>query len=53
MHANRNHYQSDVQFNTGRNSPMLIVNALIEKRLFFFRNGTLSSGLFVCVCVSV
>lgn len=32
MHANRNHYQSDVQFNSEGNSFMLIVNALIENR---------------------
>lgn len=34
MHANRNHYHSDVQFITERNSLMVIVNALIEKQHF-------------------
>lgn len=48
MHANRNHYQSDVQFNTEGNSLMLIVNALIENR-----SGIGADVCLVCLCLGV
>lgn len=55
MHANRNHYQSDVQFNTEGNSLMLIVNALIEnqRRIGKVSHRECVPGLFVHECVRV
>lgn len=51
MHANRNHYQSDVQFNSEGNSLMLIVNALIESRSGNRADVCLVCLVCVCLCV--